>query len=232
MEKGLFNIFFEAELMFFDEEFCINLRDLLNDKLAKYLVMFIREVENEPMIEAARNGVERIKLHVLPRANILLLSEQLKSWPISWMSGLTAYDLLNQIILSDAIVYSKTSDRRNEVLRIFNYILRLEGHLISYVDPREKQTAVDFLKLVGDIEHNLMILTAKMGAMPLKQNANLMGAVKANMTLFYAPSEATRKTGLNSIIGKINDIKMMREGLIYNQLCDNLQLTDEQRRAI
>ena len=68
--------------------------------------------------------------------------------------------------------------------------------------------------------------------MPLKHNPNLMRSVKANMALFYAPSEAARKTGLNYIIGKISDIKMMREGLIYNRLCDDLQLTEEQRRAV
>jgi hypothetical protein len=59
-----------------------------------------------------------------------------------------------------------------------------------------------------------------------------MEAVKANMPLFYAPSEAARKTGLGYIIGKIGDIKMMREGLIYNRLCDDLQLTGEQRRSV
>lgn len=232
MEKGLFNIFYEAELMFFDDEFCACLRDLLNDKLAKYLVAFVRETEQEPMIEAARVGLEKIKLLVLPYANNILLAEKLKSWPITWLTGLTAYDLLNQIVLSDAIIYSNSKDRRNEVLSIFNYILGLEGQLISYIDPREKKAAADFLKLVCGIEHNLMILTAKMGSMPLKHNSNLVGTVKANMPLFYAPSEAARKTGLNYIIGKLNDIKMMREGLIYNQLCDDLHLTEAQRSAI
>ena len=232
MERALFNIFCEAELMFFDDEFCYSLRDLLNDKLAKYLVAFVNEAENEPMIEAARNGFERIKQHVLPRANILLLAEKLKRWPLSWLSGLTAYDLLNQIDPSDALIYSKTIERRNEVLGIFEYILTHEGQLVSYVDPREKQAATDFLKLVGEIEHNLMILTAQMGGMPLKRNANLSGAVKANMSLFYAPMEGVRKTGLNRINGMLGDIKMMREGLIYNQMCDDLQLTEAQRRAI
>jgi hypothetical protein len=116
MEIGLFNIFFEAELMFFDDEFCYALRDLLNDKLAKYLVGFIREAENTPMIQAARDGLDTLKRHALPRANVLLLSEKLRSWPVSWMPGMTAYDLLNQVILSDAVHYAKTAERRNEVL--------------------------------------------------------------------------------------------------------------------
>lgn len=232
MEKGLFGIFYEAELMFFDDEFCFGLRELLNDKLAKYVVAFIEDVENAPMEESTRNGIEKLKQHVLPPANILLLSEKLKRLPLSWLTGLTAFDLLNNITLSDAIIYSKTMERRNEVLSIFEYILGLEGQLIAYVDPRDKRAAVDFQKLVGNIEHKLMILTARLGTMPLKQNPNLMKSVKANMSLFYAPSEGTRRTGLNNIIGKINDIKMMREGLIFNALCDDLQLTEEQRRAV
>lgn len=240
-ELCLFDIFYEGEIMAFDDAFCETLTPLLNDKLSEYLLKFIDDVyasgvmsDQTYLAELICNGVACLERHAVPRARVLTMHRDMHS---KTFKGTSLFNYIRGMHLTGFDVLSLSSQEMQDISGVVDEVLDLIPNMVERVEARKKKDYLAFHSQVVRIEQEAwsqqrQLESHNYGDLVRYNSQSVSFICDKNQELFFSPTEAARTTNLHRVISKEQDLRSIRQGLSYIAMCDKRSISLTARRKI
>lgn len=240
-ELCLFDIFYEGEVMAFDDAFCQSLTPLLNDKLSEYLLKFISDAHSSGVMsdstyiaELIRDGISCLERNTVPRARVLTMHRDMHN---KTFKGSSLFDYIRTMNLTGLDPLSLSSQEMQEISNTISEVLELIPAMVERVEARQKKDYLVFYSHVNRISQLAWSQRSQLesqgyGDLVVYNPKNVALVCDKNQELFFAHNEAARTTHLHRIISKEQDLRSIRQGLQYITMCDKASVSLNARRKI